>query len=150
MDQTSEGTNWGRSEAHSHSATHGTGTTESTTRTDSKEVRLDPAVLKSEFLHLDDPSATDHVAGYFLAPAYSPWKAEIPFPTLAPRLERPDAEALTRGFVPWPDQEAVSKIKPWTADDYKRLHIDDPQLSKRKKSRRSGKDSEELPADFDF
>lgn len=146
-EQDTEGTSKQRSNttnsSNSLAATH----TDGNTTTNSQDLRQETAVFYGEFQNLPDPTYAGKIAGYFITPAFPIWRADMPFAMLAPRLESPEALETTDKTVPWQDEERVSRLKPWTDEDYSRLCMRRP--SKQPKRLEDNRDGE-LPAEFDF
>ena len=74
-----------------------------------------------------------------------PWKAKIPFDSLRPRYEFPEAVNELQDST-WEDDEKISKRTPWNDEDYKRLRIKKPLLPHNPEN----DEDETLPDDFYF
>jgi hypothetical protein len=143
----------GSSHQVSNSSTSGTNEgssiSSSESRTDSHEMRLEATVYASEFMSLPDPATTRTIAGYFIVPSMPIWRADVSISSYLSRLESP-LESVP-SFLPWQDDESVSKPTSWNHNDCKRLFPNEMSLCDNRDEGDDDNHAEsDLPADFDF
>ena len=130
--QTTDGTqkSKGVTTQSSHGSTHtdsssersGTSSNSSTTW----ELRKDFNIYGSEFGDFKSPTTTGLIAGVYMAPSFTGWRADLPFTIFKSAYERQEALDLTPAIKPWPDKWEASRPKTWSSEDYDRLGMEIP------------------------
>lgn len=114
--QTTRSDGGGMTETGSHSSNRST--------TQSTDLREEATVMPTQFQNLPDPAVALAVGVYAISPSYPTWHAELSFDELAPQMSNEEALTSVPPELPWEDDERVSRAKPWTKDDLRRLFLD--------------------------